>query len=152
MSPRQSDPQQSDPQQPDSQQPDPMQTLSPMKEWLAFKPTGEAGSYLLHFSDRHIGNPGIRSVHGGVTASLIEMSAEHLLCDHLGQQAQFQLLSSSVDYLRISKDVDIHARAQIVRIGRRLAFVDVWCWQDEEDIPIARGTCTLRLFPERGAS
>lgn len=136
----------------DPPQPDSMQTLSPMKEWLAFKPTSEAGRYCLHFSDRHIGNPSVRSVHGGVTASLVEMSAEHLLSDHLGQQAKFQLLSSSVDYLRISKDVDIHARAQIVRISRRLAFVDVWCWQDEEDIPIARGTCTLRLFQQEKAS
>ena len=123
-----------------------MQALSPMQQWLAFEAGDEKGLYRLHFRDEHLGNPLIRSVHGGVTASLIEMCAEHLLCAELDQQTQVQLLSSSVDYLRVTKDVDIHARAQIVRIGRRLGFVDVWCWQDEEAIPIARGTCTLRIF------
>jgi uncharacterized protein (TIGR00369 family) len=123
-----------------------MQTLSPMQEWLAFEAADEQGRYRLHFRDQHIGNPFIRSVHGGVTASLIEMCAEHLLSAELDDEINVHLVSSSVDYLRITKDVDIHARAQIVRIGRRLGFVDVWCWQDNEDIPIARGTCTLRIF------
>ena len=102
--------------------------------------------YCLNFNDRHIGNPMIRSVHGGVTASLVEMCAEHMLLAKLGPDVKIQLLSSSLDYLRVTKYEDIEARAQIVRIGKRLAFIDVWCWQDEEAIPIARGTCTLRIF------
>jgi uncharacterized protein (TIGR00369 family) len=129
------------------QQSDYLQTLSPMKEWLAFRTHEEEGRYSLNFSDRHIGNPMIRSVHGGVTASLVEMCAEHRLLAKLGGQVNIQLLSSSLDYLRVTKDEDIQARAQIVRIGKRLAFIDVWCWQDDEDVPIARGTCTLRIFP-----
>ena len=125
-----------------------LQTLSPMQQWLAFHPQDEIGRYRLHFQDQHIGNPQVRSVHGGVTASFIEMAAEHMLSAHLGEEVKIDLVSSSLDYLRISKDVDIEARAHIVRISRRLAFVDVWCWQDDEEIPIARGTCTLRIFRE----
>jgi uncharacterized protein (TIGR00369 family) len=126
-----------------------MQIRSPMQDWLAFQTDNEGGKYLLHFQDKHIGNPLIRSIHGGVTASLIEMSAEHMITAELGNQVRVNLVSSSMDYLRVSKDADIHARAKIVRIGRRLAFVDVWCWQDDEDILIARGTCTLRIFRQQ---
>ncbi|MCP4183830.1 MAG: PaaI family thioesterase [Hyphomicrobiales bacterium] len=120
-------------------------TNSAMQDWLAFFAGDEKGKYILQFKDHHIGNPMIRSIHGGVTASLIEMCAEHMILAELGNHTSVQLVSSSLDYLRVSKDTDIHARANIVRIGKRLAFVDVWCWQDDENTPIARGTCTLRL-------
>ena len=122
-----------------------------MGTWLDFKNCDEGNLYSMRFSDYHIGNPLIRSVHGGVTASLIEMSAKHTLEKSLeNEDSTIELVSSSVDYLRITKDVDILARSQIVRISRRLAFIDVWCWQDEEKIPIARGTCTLRIMRHSG--
>jgi len=123
-----------------------MNAFSPMKQWLAFKVHKENHLYSMQFRDQHIGNPMIRSVHGGVSASLIEMSAEHTLMTETENRFPIVLISSSVDYLRVSRDVDIYARSQIVRISRRLAFIDVWCWQDDEDIPIARGTCTLRIM------
>ena len=123
--------------------------LNTMQGWLDFTICEKADLYRLHFCDEHIGNPLIRSVHGGVTASLIEMSAQTTLQNRLGKDRKILLVSSSVDYLRITKDIDVHARAKIVRVSRRLAFIDVWCWQDEEDTPIARGTCTLRIFAEQ---
>ncbi len=124
---------------------DQMPKNSPMQDWLAFFATEEKGKYLLQFKDHHIGNPMIRSIHGGVTASLIEMCAEHMISLELENQISVQLVSSSLDYLRVSRDSDIQARASVVRIGKRLGFVDVWCWQDDESSPITRGTCTLRL-------
>lgn len=116
-----------------------------MQKWLAFHRGDARDLFYLKFHDQLIGNPLIRSVHGGATASLIELSAQLVLADELGEQVVIKLASSSVDYLRATSDVDIHSRALIVRITRRLAFVDVWCWQDDEDVPVARGTCTLRL-------
>lgn len=123
-----------------------MNAASSMKQWLAFKAHPQNNLFSMQFHDQHIGNPMIRSVHGGVTASLIEMSAEHTLLAETDNRFSVLLVSSSVDYLRVTKDTDIYARSQIVRISRRLAFIDVWCWQDEEDIPVARGTCTLRIM------
>ncbi len=119
---------------------------SPMNNWLAYETGEEKARTSLQFHDHHLGNPLIRSVHGGVTASLIEMSAQTLLTRELGVNIETQLVSSSVDYLRVTRDVNIEARAEIVRISRRLAFIDVWCWQDDEETPIARGTCTLRIM------
>ncbi|MCF6320584.1 MAG: PaaI family thioesterase [Rhizobiaceae bacterium] len=122
---------------------------SPMQDWLEFSAGKEKDHYHLKFCDRHIGNPMIRSVHGGVTAAMIEMSAEFALRAELNSAAEIHLVSSSLDYLRITKDIDLYSRTNIVRISRRLAFVDVWCWQDEEDTPFARGTCTLRIYQQQ---
>ncbi len=118
---------------------------SAMRKWLAFHRGKTRDHFYLKFHDQLIGNPLIRSVHGGATASLVEMSAQLILADHLGDKIGIKLASSSIDYLRATSDVDVHARANIIRITRRLAFVDVWCWQDNEEMPVARGTCTLRL-------
>ena len=118
---------------------------SAMQNWLGFAPGNEPNRYQLTFCNRHIGNPMIRSVHGGVTASMIEMSAEFTLRGQLETVADIHIVSSSIDYLRVTKDVDLHSRTNIVRISRRLAFIDVLCWQDSEEIPVARGTCTLRI-------
>lgn len=117
---------------------------APMGRWLGLEISGR-DLFRLRFAEHHIGNPWIRALHGGAVASLIEIAAELALGErHPGMVVEVQ--SSSIDYIRVTKAVDLHARAQIVREGRRLSFVDVWCWQDNEDTPVARGCCTLRMF------
>ncbi|MEC9344391.1 MAG: PaaI family thioesterase, partial [Pseudomonadota bacterium] len=59
-----------------------------------------------------------------------------------------ELVSSAIDYIRVTKDTDLLARVSVVRIARRLAFVEVRCWQDSEDLPVARGSCTLRIYED----
>jgi len=124
------------------------QSNSPMRDWLAFSACEDKNRYRLNFYDRHIGNPILRSLHGGVTVSMIEMSAQTALTGKIGDGTKIQVVSSSVDFLRVTKDADLHSRTGIIRISRRLAFVEVYCWQDAEDMPVARGTCTLRIFRE----
>jgi len=53
--------------------------------------------------------------------------------------------TSSSDYLRITKDADLFARINIVRLSRRLSVVDVVCWQDNEDVPVVRGAITIKI-------
>lgn len=118
---------------------------SPMADWLQIEPTERDNVYVMRFRERHIGNPFIRAIHGGVVGSLIEMSAELELSRRFPEMS-VELVSSAIDYLRVTKDADMHARVEEVRIARRLAFFDVWCWQDDENLPVARGSCTLRLF------
>lgn len=117
---------------------------SPMALWLQIQPSTGEGLYTTRFAEHHIGNPVIRSLHGGFVGSLIEVAAELELARHV-QDHNIELVSSSIDYLRVTRDCDLHARVKIVRIARRLAFVDVWCWQDAEDTPVTRGSCILRL-------
>jgi acyl-coenzyme A thioesterase PaaI-like protein len=120
------------------------QFTSQISNWLKMEPLGE-GLFKTNFQVHHIGNVFIRSLHGGVTGATIEMAAEALTREQAGPDAQVLITSSATDYLRITKDVDLYARASIQRISRRVAVVDVMCWQDDENIPVARGVVTLKI-------
>ncbi|MEM9279664.1 MAG: PaaI family thioesterase [Pseudomonadota bacterium] len=115
--------------------------------WLRATPTGQDAVYKTTFAEHHLGNTWIRSLHGGVTGSMIELSAEAETRNATSQDADLMIVSSSIDYLRITKDADLFARATIRRLSRRLSVVDVTCWQDSEDIPIARGVVTIKIEP-----
>jgi len=105
----------------------------------------DKGIYRFTFAEHHIGNVWIRSIHGGVSASIIETCAEAETRKLLDQGQDVFVSTSTIDYLRITKDADICARPTIVRKSRRLSIVDVTCWQDDEAIPVARGTVTLKV-------
>ena len=115
-----------------------------MARWLRIKPTSEPHRYSIQFAEYQIGNPFIRSLHGGVVGSMIEICAELDLAERL-PGAHTELVSAAIDYLRVTRDADLHARVEEIRIARRLAFMGVWCWQDDEALPVARGSCTLRI-------
>ncbi|MDJ0612581.1 MAG: PaaI family thioesterase [Rhizobiaceae bacterium] len=118
---------------------------SNVSEWLAAEALPEQGRYKTSFKTHHLGNIFIKSLHGGVTGAFMELAAEAITRETLDQSADLMITSASIDYLRITKDVDLHARAQIVRSSRRLSIVDVECWQDSEEIPVARGVITIKV-------
>lgn len=115
-------------------------------DWLNIKPGLEQGLFLHEFAEYHIGNPFIRSLHGGVTAAITEYCAEQTILQELGSESTCRLTSNSMNYLRATKAENVFARTTITRITRRIAFVDVLCWQDEETIPVTLGHCTIRIF------
>ena len=114
-------------------------------KWLGVDPVNDSGVYKTRFDEHHLGNIWIRSLHGGVTASMIELSAEAETAKMVDADTEILITSSSIDYLRITKDADLFSRPIIQRISRRLAVVDVSCWQDDESIPVARGIVTLKI-------
>jgi uncharacterized protein (TIGR00369 family) len=119
---------------------------SPMARWLGIEATERPEIFRMRFAEHHIGNPFIRALHGGVVGSMIEASAELGLGRLAEVEGRVELVSSAIDYVRVTKDADLFARVEIVRIGRRVAFVEVRCWQDAQDLPVARGSCTLRIL------
>lgn len=126
-------------------------SATPAESWFAVGPTDEPDCWKISFQEHHLGNPLIRSIHGGVVGSLIEHTAEKTLDRALAEKsrsAKLELTTSAIDYLRVTKDSDLYARGSVVRIARRVAFMDVVCWQDSEDLPVARGACTLRILED----
>lgn len=126
-------------------------SVTPAETWLAVSPADEPDCWKITFQEHHLGNPLIRSIHGGVVGSLIEHTAEKALDRALAEKsrsAKLELTTSAIDYLRVTKDSDLYARGSVMRIARRVAFMDVVCWQDSEDLPVARGACTLRILEE----
>jgi len=121
---------------------------APVDQWVQIVSLPEKGLYKHNFDLRHIGNTFIRSIHGGVSAAITELGAQKTVIEELGNDTRCEISSTSINYLRVTKDQDIFARAKITRITRRLAFVEVMCWQDDEAMPITQGQCTLRIFRE----
>lgn len=126
-------------------------------KWLQVSPPKGDGLYHFTFAEHHIGNVWIRSIHGGVSASIIETCAEaetrkQLFVSPHPEEGKARLegqsifvTTSTIDYLRITKDADLYAKATIIRKSRRLSIVDVVIWQDDESVPVARGTVTLKI-------
>lgn len=118
---------------------------SPMAEWLQFERTERQDVFAMRFQMHHIGNPFIRALHGGAVGSFIEACAEIGLSTHVPDRST-ELVSNTISYLRVTRDADLYGRFEIARIARRIAFVDVWCWQDDESVLVARGSCILRML------
>ncbi len=118
---------------------------SNIAEWLKLEPLSEYGLYKTTFQTHHLGNVFIRSLHGGVTGATMEMVAEAVTRKQVASDTSLMITSNSTDYLRITKDVDLIARATIQRLSRRLCVVDVTCWQDEEDTLVARGVVSIKI-------
>lgn len=97
------------------------------------------------------GRPGF--VHGGVIAGLLEMACYEALHEALRQEfadgalPSFKPINVSVDYLRGGLMIDMHALAQIVRIGKRVANATATCWQVDRSTPIA--TARMHVLLDR---
>lgn len=105
----------------------------------------DAPLYRLPYQAKLIGNPRLPALHGGVVAGFAETAA--ML--HLAQSLQGAKLPKgvdfAVDYLRAARPVETFAQCELVRVGARVALVQVRCWQSGPDTPIinARGHFVL---------
>lgn len=116
-----------------------------------FDRRGDELTAQLNFDNKHIGNPLIPAIHGGVTAAFLEITAVvSLNWSHLWERIesgaldpedmakgilprQPKTIDFTVDYLRSGLPRDAYARAIISRAGRRYASVHVEAWQDHKN-------------------
>lgn len=93
---------------------------------------------LMPAGDVVLGRPGF--LHGGALAGLLEMAAVIGLHAQLradGGDAKIKPINVSVDFMRGGKMVDTRAQAVVNRLGRRVANVEAFAWQDDAQAPIA---------------
>jgi uncharacterized protein (TIGR00369 family) len=98
---------------------------------------GDEMTLILPFSDHLIGNVTLPAIHGGVIGAFLEMTALAQLSLTQGLSRQPRPIDVTVEYLRSGRPVESYARAQIKRLGRRVANVQVEAWQDSRARPIA---------------
>jgi len=103
---------------------------------------GDEMTAVLPYSDHLIGNPTLPALHGGVLGAFMELTALAQLAiaqDSSGERMarQPKPIDVTVEYLRSGKPIDTFARAQITRMGRRIANVRVEAWQSARAAPIA---------------
>ncbi|MBZ6380085.1 hypothetical protein B5C34_00295 [Pacificimonas flava] len=100
------------------------------------------------YSKSLIGSPTPPRLHGGAVAGLMEIAATAQVIHALREEEELPDLKPvdvTVDYLRAGQPEDTFAQARIVRMGRRVANVNVEAWQGERDRPIAAAHMNIML-------
>ena len=95
------------------------------------------------WKDTLMGRPGF--LHGGAIAGLLENAAWANVLAALDRDEGTTLkpIAITVDFLRGGKPEAAHASARIVRLGRRVAVVHAYAWQEDEAKPIASADLKL---------
>lgn len=93
---------------------------------------------ILPFHNDLIGNPMIPAIHGGVIAACMELVAIAQLLHGANLKNLPKTVNSSIDYLRYGKPQILYAKANIIKLGRRVANLEAIAWQEDENKPIAK--------------
>ncbi len=113
---------------------------------------GDELTLVLPYSEHLIGNPTVPAIHGGVLGALMEITAIAQLAiaqaEAGGSDRRPRPIDVTVQYLRSARPVDTFARAQLRRVGRRIANVHVEAWQDARAAPVATLHGHFKMFSE----
>lgn len=116
----------------------------PYARMLGVEPRFESGNFMLvmPYKADLIGNPVLPALHGGAVGGFLELCAiiqTMLALREAGRDevAQPKPIGISMDYLRRGRPEDSFARAEIVRLGSRVANVRATAWQSDPNAPTA---------------
>ena len=101
----------------------------------------------LRYRDRNIGNPALPAIHGGVVGAFLETTA---ILQLLWQQESIRvpkIITITIDYLRSAGPADTYGRADVTKLGARVANVRVWAWQDSPDRAVASANANFLVTP-----
>ena len=113
-------------------------------------------------SEKVIGDPQLRVLHGGTVSALLELTAQTTLVwqeavfprgggqpSVIGQRdADFfpKTITFAMDFLKPTLDAPTYASARVSTMGTRVARMDSWAWQDDPDDPVARARVNLLVL------
>jgi len=99
---------------------------------------GDEMTGVLPYAEHLIGNPTVPALHGGVLGAFMELTALAQLAVAQPEMARLpRPIGVTVQYLRSGRPRETFARAEIKRLGRRIATVQVEAWQGARHAPIA---------------
>lgn len=123
-----------------------MDRLPPYAELLRLRidESDDGLRFVMPFHDDVVGRPGF--LHGGAIAGLLEFAAFVTLRRALGDESVvMKPITVTVDYMRGGADRDTLASATIERLGKRIANVEAFAWQEERSRPIAAARINFLL-------
>ncbi len=131
-----------------------MNPMPPYAELLRLEPRRVDGAlrFVMPFGDDVLGRPGF--LHGGAIAGLLECAGMAVIGEALklgedgGAGVRVKPVNMSIDFLRGGTAVDTHAAATVKRLGKRIANVEMWAWQDDETKTIATARMNVLLVRE----
>src|SRR5262245_32687498 len=83
----------------------------------------------LPYRDEFIGDPARPALHGGVISTLIDACGGLAVWTRIGVDDRVSTIDLRVDYLAPGAPERLIAEATVVRVGNRVAVVDVRCTQ-----------------------
>ena len=98
---------------------------------------GDEITGVLPFAQHLIGNPMLPALHGGVIGAFMEMTAIARMTLAQPDRRIPKTIDVTIEYLRPGRPVVTYARADLRKVGRRVANVHVEAWQEARDQPIA---------------
>lgn len=84
-------------------------------------------------------------VSGPTQMGLADHAAYAVILAHIGPVAMAVTSNLNYSFLRGVKLVRFFAEAKLLRLGRRLATVDVLLWQDDRSRPVGQATVTYAI-------
>ena len=81
-------------------------------------------------------------VSGPTLMSVADTAAYNLILAHVGPELMAVTSSLTINFLRGAKVGDIHADAELLSLGRRLAVCDVRIWTDSPERLAAQASVT----------
>jgi uncharacterized protein (TIGR00369 family) len=97
------------------------------------------------FAPHLVGNSLIGALHGGALGSLLESAAVFAVL--LESESLPKTITITVEYLRSGQLADTFARAEITKLGRRIANARAVAWQADPQKPIASASVNFLLRP-----
>lgn len=83
-------------------------------------------------------------LHGGALAGLLEVAAIVALSAEV-EDVRIKPVNVTVDFLRGGKLIDTHAEGRVTKVGRRVANVEAFAWQEDRERPVAGARMNYRL-------
>lgn len=107
----------------------------------------EDGSLLFRmpFDEKNVGNTALPALHGGVIAGFMENAAVISLMWAMDSTSTPKIIDFNVDYTLSGRAQETYARCDIVKLGRRIANVQVTAYQDDPNKAIAVARSHFKL-------
>ena len=98
---------------------------------------GDEMTAILPFSPHLVGNTFLPALHGGVIGAFLEMTALAQLSVAQPSPRVHKTIDITIEYLRPGRAMTAYARADLRKVGRRIANVHVEAWQEDRAYPFA---------------
>jgi uncharacterized protein (TIGR00369 family) len=98
---------------------------------------GDEMTAILPFAPHLVGNTYLQALHGGVIGAFLEMTALAQLSIAQPSTRVHKTIDITIEYLRPGRALTAYARADLRKVGRRIANVHVEAWQDDRSQPFA---------------
>jgi acyl-coenzyme A thioesterase PaaI-like protein len=125
----------------------------PYARFLGISAAAEGGvlTAKLASSDKLIGNPALPAIHGGVVGAFLETTAILQLLWTLDSVRIPKTITITFDYLRTAGPFDTFARAEVTKLGSRVANVRAYAWQAEIAKPVTSANANFLITPAEEA-